>query len=294
MIDWRQKFDEWSQGPSQAEQLRLDRIVKDISDTLRSNNVLRERNLIVTTQGSYRNRVNVKRNSDVDIASLHDGVFFYDVPPHKTIKDYVDPFTAATYDYARYKNEVEAALVQKYGRENVVRGNKAIDVNSRDYDVDADVVPCFNFRDYTDPRGLFHGTALRADDGQLCTNFPEQQYDNGVNKHRTTKRRFKRQVRIQKNIRNFMDEKGIRSAVPIKSFLIESLCWNAPDHCYGHNHYFDDFEKVLQWAYLKTETDMEAGSLFEVNNIKRLFGNHNKWTRNEVRQFLTDLWNITH
>ena len=94
------------------------------------------------------------------------------------------------------------------------------------------------------------------------------------------------QVRIQKNLRAKLDDLGAVAARPIKSFLLESLCWNVPDHCYGHRSYFEDFEHVMRWIYEQTQSDLQAAGLFEVNGIKRLFGDHNSWTRLQVRTYI--------
>lgn len=297
MPNWEEKFAVWSRGPSEAERNRLDRVVKDISDTLRNDEKLKSRNLEIFAQGSYRNRVNVRKDSDVDICALHDNVFFWNVPDGKNIGDYVDPFYEASYKYEEYKQDVENALVKRYGRSNVRRGNKAIDVNNRYLDIDADVVATFEYRDYNRDNlfgGPVFGTALRSDKGEFCTNFPQQQYDNGVSKHDATNRRFKRQVRIQKNLRNEMTEAGSLSAEAMKSFLIESLCWNAPNPLYGNGQYFSDFENVMRWIHRETETDAQASGLLEVNGIKRLIDSHNPWTRQMIRSFVEEAWTLTH
>lgn len=296
-MDWRKQFETWSLGPAKAEKDKLDRVVADITVTLKSSPKLTNRNMRIFTQGSYANRVNVKQDSDVDICVLHDGVYYYDTPHGTTIRDFVDPFTEATYEFSVYKMEVFEALTAKYGAANTKWGNKAIDINNRTLDVDADVVPTFIYKDYRLKNangGPVVGTALKANDGTLCINFPDHQHDNGVAKNNSTARKFKRQVRIQKNLRNFMEESNVPSAKPIKSFLLESLCWNAPDHCYNGNHYYDDFEKILEWLYAKTETDAEASSLLEVNGIQQLFGDHNSWTRDQVRNFIYEAWKRTH
>lgn len=223
MPTWEEKFQQWSQGPSQAEQDRSARTAREISAALKSHPRLSPRNIEVFPQGSFANRVNVKKESDVDVCSLCDNTYYYDTPPGRTIQEFVPTYSPASYKYSDYKNDVEAALVARFGRDSVKRGNKAIDVHNRRYDVDADVVATFEYKDYS--AGFLNlGTAMLSDDGQFITNFPRQQYDNGVAKHDATRRRFKRQVRIQKNLHNEMEKNGYRVAEPIKSFLLESLC----------------------------------------------------------------------
>jgi hypothetical protein len=295
MTTWEDQFRQSSQGPSQADQDRTTRIAKSISEALKDYPPLAARNIEVFPQGSFANRVNIPRESDVDICSTYKDAHYYELPPNRSLADY-ETASAATYSFAAYKNDVEVALVQRFGRANVTRGNKCIEVHNASHVVDADVVAAFEFYDYRvlSGGGPAIGTAMFSDNGKFITNFPQQQYDNGVAKHDSTNRRFKRQVRIQKSLRAHMEDQQNQAARPIKSFLLESLCWNVPNHCYGNAMYYQDFEEVMKWIYGKTETDIEAASLLEVNGIKRLIGPHSPWSRFEIRSYVESAWTVTH
>ncbi len=136
--------------------------------------------------------------------------------------------------------------------------------------------------------------ALTSDNNRLATNFPKQQYERGVEKNDSTGRRYKAQVRLQKALRNQMEEAGVEAATAIASFLVESLCWCAPNGCYGYPTLFGNFEAVIMWAYGQTETEQGSGLLREANGIKSLFGSHNPWTRIDVRNYLDAAWALTH
>ncbi len=86
----------------------------------------------------YANRTNVREGSDVDVCALYDGTFHYRLPPGIT-EDQLG-IVPASYQYQQYKNEVEQALVDYFGRANVVRGNMAFDIHENTYCVDADAV----------------------------------------------------------------------------------------------------------------------------------------------------------
>ena len=58
--------------------------------------------------------------------------------------------------------------------------------------------------------------------GKEIINWPEQQHTNGVGKNQATHERFKAMVRVLKNLRNQMDDKGVAASGPISSFLIEA------------------------------------------------------------------------
>ena len=78
----------------------------------------------------------------------------------------------------------------RFGRANVRRGNKAFDVNENTRRIDADAAPCFAYRLYVNSWQYHEGTALIADDtGGRITNFPQQQYENGVAKNDATWRK---------------------------------------------------------------------------------------------------------
>ena len=295
---WEDVFQAWSQPPGQAEQQRCENAIREIKEAISAHPRLHQRGVVTFPQGSYANRVNVREDSDVDVCCRHDGVFIFDLPAGYD-RNFFGLNSPATYAYSDYKDDVEQALINRFGPTPVVtRGNKAIDVNSKQLGVDADVVATFAYRQYylTGTGYKFHaGTALRTDrENKLITNFPQQQYDNGVSKNDATQKRFKKQVRTQKSLRNKMEDEGVAAALPIPSFLIESLCWCTPNSCYGNSTLFSDFEASLEWQYNATETEGSASTLKEVNAIKGLFGPHNEWTRQQVRSYLEAAWRFTH
>ena len=95
--------------------------------------------------------------------------------------------------------------------ENISRGNKAFDVHSNTYCVDADVVPAMAHRHYFDNGSYNHcnpvGIAFDTDDGQHIINWPHHTYDNCKDKHDRTGQRYRKVTRILKRLRNRMQEK---------------------------------------------------------------------------------------
>src|ERR1700694_2293105 len=143
----------------------------------------------------------------------------------------------ATYKYSQYKNDVETALKSYFGRDAVTRGNKAFDIHENTYRVDADVVACFEYRWYRKDQTFREGTAFLQDKGGRITNWPDQNYENGVAKNQETGGRFKDVVRILKRLRNKMADERITAAHPIPLFLIECLVWNVLKEGFGHDTY---------------------------------------------------------
>lgn len=285
--NWESQFNTWARPPSHTEQERCDRAANAVKKAIAQSRVLANRSISTFAQGSYANRTNVREDSDVDVCVLYSGTYFYNLAPGMTGAQLGPP---ASYRYNQYKNEVEQALIDYFGRANVVRGNKAFDIHENTYRVDADAVAVFEYRHhYVAQSGSIYyhkGTALLTDnEGRLVTNFPQQHYDNGVAKNKATSRRFKALTRIVKNLRNEMDEVGIPQAKPITSFLIESLAWNWPNELFNQSSWTSMVNAFLAYIWSATETDHGCSNWREVNGIKLLFGSHNEWSRLQVHQF---------
>ena len=288
--DWERVFSVWSKPPGKTEQERCDRAVRAIKDAVSADATLASKTVRTFPQGSYRNRTNVRQDSDVDVCVLCEDTFYYHLLPG--VPGQSVQITPATYKFGSYKNDVGRALVNRFGRANVRRGNKAFDVNENTRRVYADAAPCFAYRLYFNGWQYHDGTALIADDtGRLVTNFPRQQYDNGVAKNDATDRRFKRVVRIVKKLSHEMEDAGVASARPIVSFLIESLIWNAPDHLFGPPSLREMTQGVIAHLWEYTRADATCGTWREENGIKLLFHGSQSWTRAQANQFLCDAWN---
>ncbi|SDX06954.1 hypothetical protein [Nitrosomonas communis] len=78
--DWESVFSTWGQSPSATEQQRAENAERQIREAIRASDKLKNRNIRVFTQGSYRNRVNVRKDSDVDIGVLCFDTYFPDYP----------------------------------------------------------------------------------------------------------------------------------------------------------------------------------------------------------------------
>ena len=188
-------------------------------------------------QGSYRNRVNVRKDSDVDVGVMLYEYFLVQYPEGKGSADF--NHSDVDYSFSQFKNELEEALVAHFGRAAVKRGNKAFNIRETAYHVEADVAPFWELRQYWE-NGLYRaGVALRTDRGMRIENYPERlvdywpstplHYENGVSKNDDTSRRFKGVVRILKKIRNEMEEADSSSAKAIPGYLLECMTWNVPN-----------------------------------------------------------------
>jgi hypothetical protein len=223
---------------------------------------------------------------------LYPGTFFPDYSLSEGLTSEALGYGTSTYLYPEFKNDVEAALVAYFGRSDVVRGQKAFDVHANTYRTDADVVPCFEHRRILgslQSHWQQSGTELDPDNGGVIVNWPQQNYDNGVQKNTDTGRRFKAIVRILKRLRNEMHDEGHTAADPIPSFLSECLVWNVPNEGFGHSTLTADVRYALAHLWNNTRTDEACNDWGEINENKYLFRGQ-KWARPQVNTFLQAAW----
>ncbi len=288
--DWETTFTAWARPPGKTEEEKCERAINAINNAVLKSAALASRSVTVFAQGSYRNRTNVRQDSDVDVCVLSTAAYYYDTPDAAALAQ-LRVGSPAEYGYDQYKNDVEAALVAYFGRQFVKRGNKAFNIRENTYRIDADAVACFEYRFYyrhwTNGLDYHAGTMLITDKERVrISNFPVQQFDNGQQKNFATARRFRQLARIIKCLRNEMDERGISAAKPIPSYLIESLVWNWPNNEFVQVGTFERLVRnFLAWVGINTQADASCEAWMEANNIKRLFAQHNAWTREQVNAF---------
>ena len=288
--DWESVFSNWARGPSQTEQARAENAERQINEAIRNSDELRHRNIQVFTQGSYRNRVNVRRDSDVDVGVLcFDSHFshFQDDNVKALVERQEEP---ATYTYAQFKNELQLALESRFGAQNVTRGDKAFQIDENTYRVSADVAAFFEHRRYVATNVYHSGVQMLTDKRLSIINWPEQHYQNGVDKNKKTNRGYKRAVRILKTMRNEMTENGIRAAEPIPSFLVECLVWNTPNSAFEYASYLDMMRAVVAELFNATRSKEQCSEWGEVSELKYLFRSMQPWTREKAHAFLDTAW----
>ena len=73
-----------SKGPSQTESDKCSNAETAVKKAITSSADLDDLNISVFAQGSYRNRTNVRQDSDVDICVRYNSTFFPEYPAGKT------------------------------------------------------------------------------------------------------------------------------------------------------------------------------------------------------------------
>ena len=287
-------FEAWAKGPGRTEQEKCDNAETAVRKAIKADKDLAELDIIVFPQGSFRARTNVPGDSDVDICVRCNESFIADYPNGKTHEDFGN--VTASLKFADYRNMVATALRNYFGSDQVVRGDKAFDVHENTYRIDADVIVTFEHRRYSgrlNADGSHHylsGVAFRPDSGGIVKNWPQQNYDNGVEKNEGCKRHYKRVVRILKRLCYKMRDEDIANSNNIGSFLIECLVWNAPNEAFNHDTYTSDVRSALVHTFNNTLDDERCKEWGEVNELKYLFRSSQPWTRQQAHAFLSAAW----
>ena len=210
-------------------------------------------------QGSYRNRTNISGDSDVDIVVETSRVFYHDLAPHESAARRILP---AQFTWEQFRDEVYRALASHYTATTVRLGNKCIHVGGAGERLNADVVPCCEYRAYrrNEARGIAFWTLSR----HQVINYPHQHYENGVRKNTECGDNYKPMIRVFKNARN-------AAGSDFPSYFLECLLYNVTDYrCTG------SYEAKFAWLLAELLTAKANGSMRSwacQNGEQSIFGN---------------------
>jgi hypothetical protein len=286
-----EQLSNWTKPASDSEETRIENAISMVRDAINSDGKLSKMNLEIFCQGSYANNTNVRLNSDVDINVRHNGIYLYNIPQGMQKEQFPDLVRDpdGQYSFSSFKNDVENALKAKFG--HIIRKNKCLHISENSYHTEVDVVPTFKHRWYKKDGSYDLGVALFADqDGSKIVNYPLQHIENGIAYNERTSRRFKRLVRIFKNIQYDMQEKNIPLNKNISSFLLECLVWNCPLETFNPETWNARLRKAMVHIYEKTKSRELCDQWVEVSNLLLLFYGH-KWNYEDVNQCMIQMYN---
>jgi len=263
-----------------------------VKDAISQDTKLKTKSTETFGQGSYANDTNVRLNSDIDINVRYTGGYFFQLPPDTTEEDVnIAHISSSAYSYSEFKNDVENALVNKFGRSEVIRKDKCITIKENSYRVETDVVPTWNFRRYSNNGNYVLGARFWADSGKVITNYPKQHIENGIDKNSRTSKRFKRLTRIHRRLRYKMIEDGQPISDNITSFLLECLVWNTPNDVFNNiNTWTERLKLSIGHIYKKTQNEDDCKDWGEVSELLYLFVGR-KWSRQDVNDYMIQVWN---
>lgn len=278
-------------GPSSAtEQEKQDRTERMIREAVGNHPGFSDCSLSVYAKGSYANNTNVRTDSDVDIAVQCSNVMYWEEET-PGVKSQGTPYTGP-WTPSKLRQELKASLDAKFSGQIDSSGSTAFRVDSGTARVEADVVPCFDYRYYFASGGYRDGAKVFKKDDSSLENFPDQQLANGRAKNARTSTRFKKAVRVMKRVENAMVTAGSHREVP--SFFVECLVYNTPDSILLRTTWTEVVRGILVhvWNGLEgAEPTDEQLRWLEVNEGKYLFHSSQAWTRGDGRDFAKAAWN---
>ncbi|MFF4345466.1 hypothetical protein ACFY00_36845 [Kitasatospora sp. NPDC001540] len=290
-----EKFSRWTKPPTLAEEARLDRAKRMVTNAVKQHPPFAGLGLVVEPKGSWANNTNVSSDSDMDIKveftrrsfrGAVTGMGFVDL--YLQNNEYSGRWTPE-----EFRSELGIAL--KTVSTNVDSShNVAFYVPSVPGSrPDTDVVPCFTY--FSRPTTLFgvdqQGTVVFTKDGKHIVNWSQQQLVNGREKNNDTGRRYKYVVRVLKAVENELSAMGVIKDLP--SYFMECLIYNVPNDVLRTGTFDDAFRGALihlgvqfnPWSWQARPDDM-----VEPNGIKKLFGSGQKWTKDDGRKLVAAAW----
>jgi Nucleotidyltransferase domain len=242
-------------------------------------------------QGSYRNSTNIRADSDVDVVVQFKTGFYSNIQNSPL---YNGCFSPSDYGYHLFKAEVLHSLKSYYTLDIVKPGNKSIKLAKSSNRLNADVIPCIQYRLYqqfktsADMDRYVEGMALFTQNGnRMVVNYPKFHYEGSVNKNKDTFQTYKLIVRMFKNARNKAIEKGFVPAGIAPSYFLECLLYNAPSYLFGTN-LSESYENIIN--YLSADIN---NSYVCQNCLVSLFGDTpEQWNIIDATVLLTGLQKI--
>lgn len=283
----------WYKPASETEDTKINNVINMIKNAIQSSNEFDSLKYEIFVQGSYGNNTNVRINSDVDVNVMLISTFFACYSEGKNDADY--SFSDGSISYSDYKERAIRALKKKFGADSISFGNKSVKISSNFYRVNADCVISMQYRNYnainsTNPDNYIEGIKYFANDGKIVINYPKEHIKNGNSKNVATNHKYKKLVRIFKQVRNKMSEEGLIEKDKITSFLVECLVWNIPNTTITkYSTWNATIKQAIIYLYNAIK-DNKCSEWGEVSNWIYLFHSGRKWTKTDAQDFLLKMW----
>ena len=224
-----------------------------------------QRTYRIFLQGSYGNDTNIYADSDVDVVMCLTSIYYGDTT-HLSVEDkarYDAGTSSGGITFADFKAEVLAWLKHKFGSD-VKAGKKAIFVPGNGSRRDADVLVCvaqkvfLTYPAYGDPTYIEGITFWTADGGKVV-NYPKQHLSNCTSLNGSTSGRFKPSIRVIKNMRNAMIDRGLIKAGLAPSYFLEGMLSNVPTQNFVASRQLT-FENYMNWLQTAATGDMTCAN----------------------------------
>jgi hypothetical protein len=231
----------------------------------------------------------VYNSGDVDILVIRTDTFhgdFSHIPDHAVSHA---PDRNPQQMFEEHAEGVYRTLQAQYGTRNVERGEKAIEVDSDELPLGADIVPCLQYRRFwsRQPGNHMKGIVFWTPDGTKIINFPRRHRIMGTRYNKYTNGNYKPTIRIFKNFRNILAENGAIEKENAASYFIECLLSNVGTATIAKDDIRDRVEGILD----ELEADAEEGfpDYTVQHGMQPLFGDETtQWDVEHARAFITE------
>lgn len=249
--------------------------------------------LDIYLQGSYKNSTNVTKSSDVDLVVQLKSLWVANketLPADQEAK-YNAAYITITYPFVEFNAAIFEAIQQHFGAENVSNENKCLKIKEHGKFCSADVIPSFTYRHYgffdsDNNQRYVEGMYFITNEGAAVINYPRRHYDQLSLKSYTTNGLFKETVRMFKNMRDDLTDKGVISEGIAKSYYIENLLFQVPNN-YFNGTYRERFDYILDF-FIHSYQSKELQKFICANGIDKLCS-EKTWNSENVAEFLLAL-----
>lgn len=238
-------------------------------------------------QGSYRNTTMVYDSGDVDILVIRTDTYHADFSEAPATSTEVAPTSNPRQMFEEHAEGVYRTLQAQYGARNVERGEKAIDVESDDLPLGADVVPCLQYRLFwsRQPGNHMKGIVFWADEGTKIVNFPQRHRIMGERYNELCDWNYKATVRIFKNFRNVLVEQGTIDKEVAPSYFIECLLSNVEVTTIAQDDIRERVEGILE--ELESDAEYDFSGYTVQHGMQPLFGTETtQWDVSKAKAFI--------
>jgi hypothetical protein len=256
-------------------------------------------------QGSYPNYTNIYGNSDVDLVVEFRSIFSKNLSAltESQKQEFDTKYADAKYTLAAFKLAVIEQLKSCFGESNVKVGNKAILVKGDGNRLDCDVIVCNQYRKYISylpsSEKYIEGIIFRTENetpNRDIINYPKIHLKNGSikNQQENTSGNFKPSVRVLKNIKAAMIDKGYITNTLAPSYFLESLIYNSDNINFRKNSFSEIAVSIINQFSNDVNNGKMANYLVQ-NEQSKLFGtNDQQWNIDDATIFINQLikfWN---
>lgn len=247
----------------------------------------------IDLQGSYAHDTNIYGDSDVDVIVRHIDTFRSNkhTLPSDQFQLHEQAYPVASYEWEDLRQDIITALSNYYGGAYVdTSGKKSLKVSPNSGRLRLDVVPAISHREYS----YFYGTGNHSREdgiafknittGDLIINYPDHHYDNAVAKQAATKDRYKGLVRIVKNMRSSLVNKGRLAKEEAPSYFLQGMIYNVP------NEVFVADRQTTTLGALRWLVNADFSTFVSQNEQHLLLGNAPEyWNPADAKKTLSEL-----